>query len=353
LTSLNVLDLTELLKRHLRRILAWGAVFAVAGILISYLIPPVYKASASILPPDDDELTASLSIARRGIGGLPGLGKFGSYFTQADVALAILRSRAVHEALVKEFDLQRVYKEKNLEDAIRDLRANAVIKIATDGTIGITVSDREPKRAASLANGFLAQLDIYNQRFRASRGRRTREFLERRVAGSDSLLRESERGLAAYQRSKGSVVLPPEARGGIDAAAGLMAEKIRAEMELEILRSYATTSSEEVQRLEQRVGELRRQIGDMPATQVGGAELLRRVAIQQQVLGVLTSQLEEARIREVMDTPTIQVLDVARPPEHRAWPRRSLIAALGLVFGLGLGIADASGRFRFPGRRTP
>lgn len=344
MTPINLLDLLAFLKRHLRRVLAFGFAFAVAGYLLSYLVPPVYKASASILPPDDDELTASLSMARRGIGGLPGLGKLGSYFTQADIALAILRSRSVAEALVRQFDLQKVYGEKKLEDAIKDLRGNTGIKIGTDGTIGVTVSDKDPKRAADLANSFLAQLDLYNQTFRSSRGRRTREFLERRVAGTDSLLRDSERALAAYQRVKGAVVLPPEARGGVDAAASLMAEKTRREMELELLRGYAGPRSEEVIRLEGIVRELRRQIGEIPTTQVGGAELVRRVAIQQQVLTVLTSQLEEARIREVMDTPTVQVLDIARPPVHRSWPRRGLIAGFGFLLGIGLGLLAATGR---------
>jgi len=344
LTPVNLLDLLEFLKRHLVRVLAFAFAFALAGYLLSYLVPPVYQSSASILPPDDDELTASLSMARRGIGGLPGLGKLGSYFTQADIALAILRSRSVAETLVAQYGLQKVYGEKKVEDAIRDLRANAVIKIGTDGTIGITVSDKDPRRAADLANSFLAQLDLYNQTFRSSRGKRTREFLERRVAGTDSLLRASERALADYQKRKGAVVISPEARGGVDAAVSLMAEKTRREMELELLRTYAGPGSEEVARLEGIVRELRRQIGDIPNTQVGGAELVRHVAIQQQVLTVLTSQLEEARIREVMDTPTIQVLDVARPPAHRSWPRRGLIAGVGFLIGIGIGLLVATGR---------
>jgi tyrosine-protein kinase Etk/Wzc len=344
LATLNVLDVLIFLRRHALRILLWGFALGVAGYLVSYLIPPVYQASASILPPEEDELTASLSIARRGLPGLSGLGKLGSYFTQADVAIAILRSRTVHEALVRSFDLQKVYKDPKFEDAIRDLRGNSAIKIATDGTIAVTVSDHQPARAAELANAFLAQLDAYNQKYRASHARRTRVFLEERVTETDSLLRVSEQSLAAYQRVKGTIVIPQEARGAMDAAANVMAEKIRAEIELEVMRTYASSSNEELRNLEARVLELRRKVGGLPATQVGGAELIRQVAIKQQLLAVLTSQLEEARIREVMDTPTIQILDIARPPESRTWPRRSLIAAFGLALGLGIGIADASGR---------
>ena len=47
------------------------------------------------MPPDEDELSSVLSPMRRNLSALGGLGRLGgTYFTQADIALAILRSRA-------------------------------------------------------------------------------------------------------------------------------------------------------------------------------------------------------------------------------------------------------------------
>ena len=53
---------------------------------------------------------------------------------------------------------------------------------------------------------------------------------------------------------------------------------------------------------------------------------------------VISTYLEESRLREVMDTPTIQVLDPAVAPGKRTWPRRSLIALFGFVLGAGIGV---------------
>jgi uncharacterized protein involved in exopolysaccharide biosynthesis len=91
-------------------------------------------------------------------------------------------------------------------------------------------------------------------------------------------------------------------------------------------------------------------LGDVPQTQAGSAGMFREVAVRQQVLLLLTSQLEEARIREAMDTPTIQILDPARPPEIPSWPRKSLLALLGAGFGFVVGYVRAGGTrvFRFP-----
>jgi uncharacterized protein involved in exopolysaccharide biosynthesis len=128
-----------------------------------------------------------------------------------------------------------------------------------------------------------------------------------------------------------------------------MAQKISAQTELDLVLQYARPQSEEVGRLRARVEELSRQIGRVPATQAGGAEFMRRVVIEQQVFALLTAQLEEARIREAMDTPTIQVLDRAETPVRRYWPRRSWMALFGGLLGLTvcmarLGLGSRPGR---------
>lgn len=340
----NLLDAVGFLRAHARRIALWGFVFGLAGYLVTFVIPPVYQATTVILPPDDDELSAALSLSRRSLGGIGALGRLGSgsYFSQADIAMAILRSRNLYARVVRQFDLQHVYHTGMPGEAIDALRDKSTVRISTDGTIAISVRDRSAQRAADLANAFMANLDELNRTFRSSRARRERQFLQLRVAETDSLLRATEGALAAYQRRHGAIVIPEEVSGSTDAAARFMSEKASAEVELELMRSYASPRSEEFQRLERRVSELRSLVGDLPTVQVGGAELVRQVAIERQVLALLTSQLEESRIREVMDTPTIQVLDEALPPERRAWPRRGLITAFGLCIGLGVGIYGAS-----------
>jgi tyrosine-protein kinase Etk/Wzc len=340
----NLLDLFGFLTRHGRVLLLWALGLGAVAYGVSYLIPPQYKAVAVILPPEEDELASALSASRRNLSALGGLGKLsGQYFTQADIALATLRSRTVHERVAKNLDLMKAYDKKNLEETVLALRDAVSSRIASDGTISVAALDGDRERAADIANGFLSELDRSTREFRSSRARRAREFLTRRVAQADSLLRLSERQLAAYQSRRGAVVLTPEARGSVDAAAGLMAQKVAAEVELSILAGYADERSEEYRRLQTRVRELSRQIGQLPATQVGGAELVREVQLQQQMLAVLATYLEESRLREVMDTPTIQVLDPAVPPERRTWPRRSLIALFGFALGAGIGVVRARG----------
>ena len=81
-------------------------------------------------------------------------------------------------------------------------------------------------------------------------------------------------------------------------------------------------------------------------------QLLRELAVQNQVFIILTAQLEQARLREAMDTPTVQLLDPARAPDRRSWPRRGLIALFGAFIGTLLGYAQALGKLPRFGRRS-
>lgn len=58
------------------------------------------------------------------------------------------------------------------------------------------------------------------------------------------------------------------------------------------------------------------------------ASLLRDTKVQETLYGLLTQQYEIARIQEAKDSPTVQVLDMAKVPEKRIKPKRRQIVLL-------------------------
>jgi uncharacterized protein involved in exopolysaccharide biosynthesis len=63
----------------------------------------------------------------------------------------------------------------------------------------------------------------------------------------------------------------------------------------------------------------------LPGRSVAYGRALRDLKIQEALYEILTEQYEQYRIQELRDTPTIQVLDRAVPPEKRWRPIRWLI----------------------------
>ena len=67
------------------------------------------------------------------------------------------------------------------------------------------------------------------------------------------------------------------------------------------------------------------------------AGFLREVKVLEQVTAYLRQELEQEKISEQRDLPSLQVLDPAQVPNDRSSPSRTLYAGLGLLIGLGFG----------------
>lgn len=69
--------------------------------------------------------------------------------------------------------------------------------------------------------------------------------------------------------------------------------------------------------------------------------LVREAKIQETIFTLLTQQLEQARIAEAKDTPTVRILDRAIPPEWKSRPSITKNTLMGGVVALMVGIVLA------------
>jgi uncharacterized protein involved in exopolysaccharide biosynthesis len=75
------------------------------------------------------------------------------------------------------------------------------------------------------------------------------------------------------------------------------------------------------------LAQLDRRLASIPTLQGDLVRLIRDQKVYEQLYLLLTAELEQARIRETMNTPTVQVLDRAVPPERHSWPRKGILTA--------------------------
>jgi tyrosine-protein kinase Etk/Wzc len=310
------------------------ALFAVlAGTLLSAIVafvwPPVYRAETVLLPPTEEETGFSVSSIIRGLN-VPGI-KIPSRTGPEDVTMAILASKRIAGLLVDRFELQKVYDLKRREETIRELQGNSEFKLGESGTVIVRVEDRDPKRAADLANAYAEELDRFNREIRMTKGRRTRLFVEQRLHDTRVELEQAEDSLRRYGEQHHTVALSADQLSAVEGAARLFANQAALEVQLGVTRQYASESSIEVRRLRQQLAEVNRLIRSLPDLGLELARLVRTVKIQEQVFALLSAQYEEARINEARDVTTVEVLDIAAPPERRVWPRRGLLIALGFA----------------------
>ena len=346
-----------------RRFIAKMALIGLmSGILVAFLLPKRYTSTAKLMPPDGQSSSgmAMLGALSGKVGGLAGvagdlLGGGGS----GPLFIGILQSQTVQERLVQRFDLKRVYGDRLDEDARKDLaERTGVGEDRKSGIISISVDDRDPHRAAAIAQAYVEELNRLSAELSTSAAHRQRVFLEERLKAVKLDLDQAAVDFSQFSSKNSAIDIKEQGRAMVEAAAQLQGELIAAESEKKGLEAIYASGNPRVRAIDARVMELRKQLeklggeGDglaapaalypsirqLPLLGVQYADLYRRTKIQETVFEALTQQYELAKVQEAKETPAIKVLDPARVPERRSFPPRTNITIMFASFGFAAGV---------------
>lgn len=315
------------------------AAATLAMTVVAFVLPPWYQAEVSIMPPSE-EVSFGIGNLLKGIG-VPGV-KVPTQATPAEVYQAILESRRINEEIVRRFDLKTRYRKKYMVDALKELRRHVRARVDDVGIIRITAEDRDPQRAADMANAYCELLDQYNRESRQTRGGRVRAFVGTRLDSTRLELERAEQRLAAYEARHKTVALSTEVSSAVSAASRAFANRAALEIRLGLLRNISRETTDEERQILAQIDQIDRQLMRMPQTGVGLARLFRDVKVGEQLYLMLAAQYEDARITEARDVGTVDVLDRATPPERKSRPRRLQLIAIAFLFSLAAGVAYAS-----------
>jgi tyrosine-protein kinase Etk/Wzc len=354
--DVSILDLFLILaakKKFIITLTILGGLFAT---LIAFLIPPTYTATAAILPPQQQSSITSSLIGQ--LGGMASLaGQSLGIKNPADIYIGILQSRTIADKLIEQFGLQKIYKKKTLVDVRKKLASRTGIDSPKSSLILVSVEDRDPKRAADLANAYIEQLQIQNSRLAVTESSQRRLFFERQMEEEKNRLAEAEVVFKKFQEQKGLIQVSSQVEAVIRSMAQMRAEAAAREIALQRLKAGATMQNPEVLRQEIELTALRNQLrqleeksakrnqGDplLPTAMVPEAGLeyarrLREVKYHETLFELLAKQYELAKIDEAKESPVIQVVDAAIPPDKKSAPQRTFYAIAGVIFGGILGI---------------
>ncbi len=340
--------------------------FAIAAVsVITMTSVKIYESTATLLAPKEGGASLLGGFATAGLlQQMPGL-SVPSLAPNRDMLLGILRSRTVAQAVVERFSLQARYRVRYSEDAIKTLHEMTNISVSREGVISVRVLDMDPRVAADVANFFVEQLDRLAGRYGMGEAGHQRIFLSEQLARAKVDLDSAEQKLRRFQERNRAVALQEQTRGAIEAAARLKGEIAAAEVQLQVVRNFATEVNPDVIALRRRIEEMRRQLGQMqygdqlaiatalpeqdrrdftvpfprlPEVGLELARLTRDVKVQETLVTLLIQQVEHARIAEAKDLPVVQVLDRAVPAQRHAKPRLMVNLAIAAVASLFSGI---------------
>jgi uncharacterized protein involved in exopolysaccharide biosynthesis len=310
----SLLASASVLLRWRRTIVALGLLGAVLGLASGLLSSRVYKSSATFIPQGSEGSNAGLAAAASqfGIRVPAGSGAWGPA-----VYVEMLRSRALLEPialdtivvaeqggrrvpLMELLEIDAPTLSRRLDLTVEELRgmisANEENRF---GAVEVDVTSRWPSVSEALAERLLERVNEFNLQTRKSQAAAERQFVEIQAREAERALRDAEDRLQLFLQRNRSVGGSPELRFDQD-------------------------------------------------------RLQREVTLRQNLFTSWLQSREEARIREVRDTPVITVLEDPQLPfvgEARGTVRKAIFG--GMLGGMiGVLIAFLS-RWLVGARRTP
>ncbi len=268
--------------------------------------------------------------------------------TPADLYASILQSEVIKDKIIDRFDLMKVYNETYRLDLYKKMDKLVNIEAGRkDGIVSITVEDKVPQRAADIANAYVEALGNLNVNLNIYDAGKNRIFLEGRLAKAKSDLVLAENALKAFQTKSKAFQVPGQAETTITGIAQMKARLASQEVQLSVLRTTFTDSSEEVTNALTSIANLKSQIsrlengntsgaipslGSVPALGQENVRLMRELNIQEALVDDLTKQYEKASLFEANNISSIQVIQKARVPDKKTKPRRTKIVIFSTIF---------------------
>ncbi|MGA9391963.1 MAG: GNVR domain-containing protein, partial [Candidatus Sulfotelmatobacter sp.] len=263
---------------------------------------------------------------------------------------SLLTSRTVEDAMIQRFGLMKEYQEKRMSDTRKELeRRTTAVAGSKDGLIRLSIEDRDPKRAAELANGYVEEFRKLSATLAITEAARRRLFFEQQLKQARDNLTAAEEAMTKTQESTGVLQIDSQARSLIESAAVLRAQVVAKEVQIEGMKSFATDDNPALVLAKQELAALQSQLDRLAGSQKdagsdinlskgrvtqSGMEYLRRyrdLKYQETVFELLAKEFEIAKLDEAREGSIIQVVDAAVPPDRKSSPHRLLIVVASTI----------------------
>jgi len=326
------------------------------SVAVALLLPPIYRAETSILPPQQSS-SSMLGQLMGQLGGLSGVaGAAVGIRNPNELYVGMLQSRTVVDRIVDRFDLMKSYDEKYREDARKKLMKHTEVESdRKSGIITVAVEGKDPRRAADMANAFVEELRALTGGIAITEAGQRRLFFEEQLKEAKSELARAEEGIRGFQERTGALQIDAQAKAVIEGIANLRAMIAAREVQLKVLQTYTTPRNPDFQKVEEEVRALRMELsrlegtggkgpdplmptGRMPAVGTEYLRKLRDLKYSETLYEQLAKQYELARIDEARDAAVIQVIDPAVPPEKKVRPKRRLIVLASTFLSFAFGV---------------
>jgi len=343
----SLIECLNILRPRWKSLLSTLVISTSTAYGLTYLIPPTFTARTVFISPQQQSSASSAMAQLSALSGLVGA----NVKSQSDQYVALIQSTTIADKLVDRFKLREEYSVDFQADARRDLASNTrVFAGKKDSLITIEVDDRDPKRAAEMANAYITELRELSARLSITEAQQRRVFFEDQLKQARDSLTTAQQRMEASGLSASAIKAEPKAAA--DVYARTKAEVAGLEQRLAAIRNQYAENSSVVQQQMAALQSAQAQLRTLEkpsanSDQSSYISAYRDFKYQEALFEIFSRQFELAKLDEARDGTAFQVIDVATIPEKKSKPKRIVISA---VAGLLLTML-VTGRFLFIGSR--
>jgi tyrosine-protein kinase Etk/Wzc len=370
--EINVLDVLLMILKRTKLIAAITIILPILVVIIMLLMTPVYLSPARLLIPVSGA-SSTLAQFASAAGALGGLGNAGG--PTSDMYADLLKSISILDNTLDKFGLIEFYKKDRLwglgrflsynRDQARE-RLSDLLTITNDPTTGLIdfgVEDYDTKKSAEMSNFLVDQLTTTVNRLAFTDAGKRRQFFEVQLRTAHENLGKAEEAMKQFQERTGALQLDDQTSAMLQGIANLEATAAAKEVQLNVMKTYATENNPDMKKLQQELEALTDQLKKLevktssyypnvilPTGQIPsiGAEYLRKkrdYLFQETLYNLLLQQYESSKLDEARDSLAVQVVDRAIPAEKPVRPKKVLVAILsvGVSFFIAIFVAIVLG----------
>ena len=208
--------------------------------LYALLSPKWYKSSTSVLPAEQTNLLSAfggLSSIVKNFSPTKGLASLAGP-SELDRYIAILKSGTMIDDVIKSFNIRSDYdmEDSYYENVVKAFIENVEIDIQDEGNLTLSVYDKNPQKAANIANYMIAKLNKINTDLSVTNAKANREFVEKRYLENVELINQLETDMKLFQEKYGVIAVPEQIEATVKAMAEIYATLTEKEVALNVLK---------------------------------------------------------------------------------------------------------------------
>ena len=270
--------------------------------------------------------------------------------------VSIITSRSFLEDVIDNFNLLEYYEYDNddpylnrqlmirkMKESILDVSESLETSIIT---LSITTNDR--MLSTRIANYIVSKLDEYSREYRMTKGKEERKFLETRINELNNRIELLTERIKVFQKKNNIIKFEKQLTPLLETYSKLVARFLETDFKYEFTKRFLKENNSEIKAMAFKKKMLLKQIKNfesknndiinykialdsIPDIYQKYSQLQTKVEILKKTYENLYPQYEMAKLQEVRDTQTIEIIDKAVPKGLRTSPKRARMCIITFI----------------------